>query len=550
MLKNIYKSRKKISYQIIFYVMFVYSFTVIYLNYEITLSPDFDKYFQYLEYYSGLNTSTNLEQGNFYFFGGYAFSSFVKIIYSDYFNYEILNFSILSFNFLIYMFGLLGLKNYLKLKGFKEEIIYLVLIVCTFLPISFQLRMSFKPEILAFSILVWSLLFIEKYLILKEPKWFNLFLTSLLILLNLKVSISVMVGVFYIVFFINKKMYIILKKNYKKLIYFFLCFLIIFSENYILNGSFLHQAEHDEKYNNQADLEFFTNFNSYEVKYNPRKDTHNNSFRAITLFDTFSDYFELYWNADHTNLNKFRKNIVVFQIPDDVRQDSFYEIEYNKERKEFKVIGNIDTVLIARDIGENILNELRMKTAFIFSLILFTLSLILIVLKRDLRYIFISPFVGLLLVALSSAGLFTNNHDPAVGDSVKPFYYGFFIILSFALILSLVLSYFKKTKIFLSIGTVILFLFIIGLPQSYDQLLIENQEYKNSLIPTCAITSIVIDHYEFNLETTCKHTPDIKNIRSSQYEGVNLKFKPTRFPYFNLLTILIFMINYFKIKTK
>ena len=72
--------------------------------------------------------------------------------------------------------------------------------------------MSFKPEILAFSILIWSLLFIEKYLILKEPKWFNLFLMSLLILLNLKVSISVMVGVFYIVFFRNKKMYDILKK--------------------------------------------------------------------------------------------------------------------------------------------------------------------------------------------------------------------------------------------------------------------------------------------------------------------------------------------------
>ena len=550
MIKNIYKSRKKISYQALFYVLFAYSFTLIYLNYEIALSPDFDKYFQYFEYYSGLNTSTNLEQGNLYFFGGYAFSSFVKIIYSDYFNYEILNFSILSFNFLIYLFGLLGLKNYLKLKKFSEEIVYLVLIVCTFLPISFQLRMSFKPEILAFSILIWSLLFIEKYLILKEPKWFNLFLMSLLILLNLKVSISVMVGVFYIVFFRNKKMYDILKKNYKRLIYFFLCFLIIFCENYILNGSFLHQAEHDEKYNNQAELEFFTNFNFNEVKYNPHKDTHNNSFRAITLFDTFSDYFELYWNADHTNLNKFRKDIVVFQIPDDVKPDSFYEIEYNKERKELKVIGNVDTSLVASDDGENILNELRMKTSFIFSSFLFILSLILILLKKELRYIFTGPFIGLLLVALSSAGLFTNNHDPAIGDSVKPFYYGFFIILSFSLILSLVLSYFKKSKIFLSIGTVILFLFIIGLPQSYDQLLIDNQEYKNSLIPTCAITSIVIDHYEFNSKTSCKHTPDIRNIRSSQYEGINLNFNPIRFPYFNLLTILIFIVSYFKIKTK
>ena len=95
-----------------------------------------------------------------------------------------------------------------------------------------------------------------------------------------------------------------------------------------------------------------------------------------------------------------------------------------------------------------------------------------------------------------------------------------------------------------------MFLFIIGLPQSYDQLLIDNQEYKNSLIPTCAITSIVIDHYEFNSKTSCKHTPDIRNIRSSQYEGINLNFNPIRFPYFNLLTILIFIVSYFKIKTK
>ena len=47
---------------------FYVSSLIIYLKYDIVLSPDFEKYFQYFEQYSGAISYTNLDQGNVYFF--------------------------------------------------------------------------------------------------------------------------------------------------------------------------------------------------------------------------------------------------------------------------------------------------------------------------------------------------------------------------------------------------------------------------------------------------------------------------------------------------
>ncbi len=76
MQKDYLKNSKKLVYKIFFIALYVYSFFFVYLNYDIVLSPDFDKYIQYFEYYSGVNSSTNLEQGNLYFYISYLLTLF------------------------------------------------------------------------------------------------------------------------------------------------------------------------------------------------------------------------------------------------------------------------------------------------------------------------------------------------------------------------------------------------------------------------------------------------------------------------------------------
>ena len=548
MQKDYLKNSKKLVYKFFFIALYVYSFFFVYLNYDIVLSPDFDKYIQYFEYYSGVNSSTNLEQGNLYFYISYILTLFFKVIFNNYFNYEIMNISLLFSNFLIFLFGLFGLKKYLTFKNISYEVIYLTLIITSFVPISFQLRMSFKPEILAYSLLIWSIYFIESYFYTDKKKKLNLLLITLVILLNLKISITVMISIFFLIFLSEKRRLKKVKENYKKIILFLIGFLIVFSENFILNDSLLHQARHDEKYDNQAELEFFTNFNLNELKYNPHKNFHNNSFRAITLLDTFSDYFELYWNADHTSFNKYRKDFVIFEIPSDVKKDRFYEVEYSKQNKELKIIGNISTSLVANDAGENILDELRMKTSFFLSSVLFLLSAIYIISKKQLRYLYLGPFIGVTLISLSAAGLFTNNFDPIIGDSVKPFYYGFFIVISFSMICSNILLHFDSKKIIVGLLMIILFLFILGLPQSYNEELIDNHVYKNSLLPTCQITSIMIDNYEFNSNRNCQYSSGMKYIKNDSFENLDFRFVISRIPFFNFISLILLISYYFKIK--
>ena len=78
-------------------------------------------------------------------------------------------------------------------------------------------------------------------------------------------------------------------------------------ENYKLNNQFITTVEHEEKYNNTADISFFHTFNSGEFIDNPNKYFFYDSFLGITLFDTFNDFFGFYSNSEHTELNKDRK---------------------------------------------------------------------------------------------------------------------------------------------------------------------------------------------------------------------------------------------------
>ena len=59
-------------------------------------------------------------------------------------------------------------------------------------------------------------------------------------------------------------------------------------------------VKHPENYNYKADINFFSNINRKDLINNPNRYFHNESFISITLFDTFNDFFQIYWNSEYT----------------------------------------------------------------------------------------------------------------------------------------------------------------------------------------------------------------------------------------------------------
>ena len=139
---------------VLFYFSLFISSTFIYLKFDVVLSPDFEKYYRYFEQYSGTIQFTNLEQGHTYFFLHYL----VFIIFSQFSEgstlNEIVNLSIHFFNSLIFLYGCIGVKKYL-ITRFSNLNSYIVISIICFLPSSFELRTTLKPEIFAFSLIGW-----------------------------------------------------------------------------------------------------------------------------------------------------------------------------------------------------------------------------------------------------------------------------------------------------------------------------------------------------------------------------------------------------------
>ena len=111
------------------------------------------------------------------------------------------------------------------------------------------------------------------------------------------------------------------------------------------------------------------------------------------------------------------------------------------------------------------------------------------------------------MIILSSAGFFgTKNFDPLVGDSVKVFYYSFFVLLSYIFLISEVFRRIKLGRVFFLIIFNFLFLFLIGFPFSYSDETINDINYKNSTLPLCEINEPIIKNLFFldNSDLDCK----------------------------------------------
>ena len=72
---------------------------------------------------------------------------------------------------LLFIVGLLGLYKLLKLNNYDKKIILLCLIALNFFPQSIYMRAVMKPEVLAFALFPWCLLFAEMFLNSKNIKY-------------------------------------------------------------------------------------------------------------------------------------------------------------------------------------------------------------------------------------------------------------------------------------------------------------------------------------------------------------------------------------------
>jgi len=535
------KSRFRNILQITGICLSVYvSFVIFYLTYDIAESPDFEKYYKYFLYYSGDIVSTDLDQGHLYFFIMYLTSLLVSTLVTDLTMNEIMNISVHFANSLIYLIGIIGMYKLLIIKKFEKNITFLVIVVTTFLPASIILRITFKPELLIFSVIGWAVIFIDRYSKLSRPKDAFTLIILLSIIMTTKISTTFMVVIFLGLLIIFHYRDLINKKNTKYLLFLILISTALFIENGHHNDKYLHQVTHNENYDNQAPLEFFTDVNYKDLKNNPDRNFHSDSFISITLFDTFNDFFYLYWNSEYTELNQGRK---LFFRTVSVQDDSPLKIRYSQDLETYTLIGDFDE----RWRDPKYIDETRMRFSFITSILFYTLLTGCGIIFRKSRIFILSTLIGILSIIFSSAGLFgTNNYDPLVGDSVKVYYYSFFVVLSFIFMLSEIFKRINFGRVFFLGFLNILFLFFIGFPFSFSDEIKNDLNFKNANLPTCEINEPIITNLlslEYD-DLDCKKTFSEEEIYYPIrfLEELNLTISFFRIPILNILILISLII--------
>ncbi len=524
-LKNFYK---------LIYLSSIYiSSVIIFVSYDITLSPDFEKYINYFEFYSGKFNQTGLEQGHIYFFFTYLIKELFELFLDFKVYIEVLNLSIHFSNSLIFFIGLQGLKNLLREYSFDINKIYLSLSLMAIFPPGLVLRMSFKPELFAFSSLGWLFYFLVKYKKTKNTNYLLQFIIITSLILTSKGSIAVMLFLILLIHICLKHKYLFSRKLIKFYILSFLIVLGLLYENTNLNGIFINEVNHAENYNNQASNEFFTYFNYDDFKNNPNKYFHNESFIGITLFDTFNDFFGLYWNSEYTKFNTERKNFII--INEKIDRTTIPNLSFNKTTNVFTYYGSDEPVLVK----DNFLNDSRNRISFKFSLLFYSLLILFSIYKKHYAEYLLSSFLGFIIVGLSAKGLFGNNFDPLVGDSVKTFYYSFFISLSFLFLINLIFRYVNLGNKIITFILGVLFMFFIGFPHSLSTKTEEDIVYKNTILPTCSVNQIFLQpmygiDYEFQCDA--EKLENYSNIQMS--DDIEKLITLKNIPYLNVFLLI------------
>lgn len=413
MLKN--KINLSIIWAFIFLISTYATYAVNSTHFDITKAADFEYYRDYLYYFFGEIENTNREQGLIYFF---LVSLVLKTSNMDFGIYSIfLNISngVLLTNYLLYLIGLAGLFKLLKLQKISTSNIFFTFVLINFFPPTTYMLLNMKPEILAFSILPWSLFLIFKFIETTDIKYIYLSLFPNLILLSSKGTIIASVGLIYTYILLRNFNSFKSKKIFKFISLSIFLLVIINYENYIANGRFLLDHENlNSAYKNKANFSFIWHINFSDLLFNPFKDFHANSFLGIILLDTFGDYFSYHALQDNS-LFRFSR----------IKLPGVWYISYWTQ-----------------------FISIFLTLSFYYSILKFTR------LRKYNSLFFILPFFGLLPLLLQAYGIPSLNFNPSTADAFKSHYYSYLLIISFAFV---IVSWSQKYRIV----TPILFILII-----------------------------------------------------------------------------------------
>lgn len=531
------KSSKKNIY--FFCLLIFYFFSIVYIKEIIFLffnsveSPDFIKYFRYLEYNFSVVSQTNSEQGFIYYdlISHYFYFRNFNISSESFFIY--VSKSIQDVNFILFLFGSLGIFKLLKFFQYNKIQIMTTLIILNFLPISFAQRMVFKPEILAFALLPWLILCFEKYLFNNEIKYLFISIPILVSMLSQKGSIFIMVTVFTLFFYFSKFLNLLkinkIKEFFFLLIIFFASLFLVLDENNNLNKTNLFDLQSgsnsEDKYNNKGSLSLIYKIDPEKLFFYPYKNLHNESAIHITLLDSFGDYFDIYWNNDSSNFYKLRKEIIIFETSDKLKLPS-----YNLEKNELKIFVQDDNP-----------NYYIRKTSSLLVAIFFHYFFIVFYLKSEIRKkkFYLLPFIGysILLIHIIT-GLPSKNFDPLIGDTLKPFYYSFFIIISCAFLIAEMTK--NKIKSFILLLVFLpTFLFIIGLPRNQELTSNNTLPLVNSYSDFCIFNNLIFDLKMFS-QCELDEKPKLSSLSYDKHEMFTNK--PSKHKFNSLIIYLDFFV--------
>ena len=553
---------------LIFFISLLFSANFSKLFYNSYYSPDFEKYVMYIDYFTNRGGSPNLDQGVIYF---YIISLFLnnsknlinpnnqELIYSN---------AIQNANLLLYVIGLIGLYKLLKIYKYKKNDIYLLFSILNLLPIMFAVRVTMKPEILAFSLIPWVIYFLKMYLIEKDFLYLYYLIPILSILFTSKGSILGLTVILVLVFF-GKEIINILKNHTTKGIATILVFIIflvpIYMENNSITNSGVLSYEPPEEYKNTAPINIIYNFNLNNFLNDPVRNSQSGSFLGLTLLDTFGDYFQLYWEYEYSLTNTSRKEIL---------KSGDFLIDFNYKE-------------IFLPVNERYLNleYYRIYISVLLTLIFYIYAIRKIFSKsynNEQKIFLILPFAGMsLLLFQVVTGIPAQNWDPSKGDTLKPFYYSFLFVLSFSfLIIEIIKSLKKKYRMFLIISVFFLYIFIMGFPKANNSSFDNAVIYKNQHLITCEINNIFLGMNLFEKENIdCKqnyklfcdeslfddyeiymtNNIDVKKVENinackdlyeKDYQYQSTAIKLTNTPFINLfyfsLSILVMAINEIK----
>lgn len=448
-----------------------------------SVNVDFRKYYDYLNYFMGLNVDILYGQGALYYF---LISTSLKRklnLIDEYIIDIVLSYSVQNINLIFYLIGLFGLYKLFKLFEFETNLILVSLSILNFLPQTIYMRSVMKPEIIAFSFFPWALFFIEKFkrdLLIK-----NLIssLPFLLIIIYSKTSLAGMALVTIIYLYFDLLWKIEIKKIIMLLLAFIIAFAFLQYENYQITDHLFFEREYDPSYDYQNKFSSLLKVNISEVfmepyiNLEPDESTysiHAGSVINIVILDSFGDYFTQLFDFDLNYFFKNRKDVFISGSPGLINENR--QINYS---------GPFSEVL------DTNLNIIRKALSSTFSIIFYFFLMIFIFKDKKFNKYYSLPFVGILILFINSLGFPSNNYSPYLGDTFKTFYYGFLLSISFVL---LIMRFFKKTNLFIYIFSVIWIfsiLFIGGHPKKIDQQFSEYLTYSNTYSIFCEINKII-----------------------------------------------------------